>query len=315
MGQLNLILWTVMALSIFILSLLVHMELKDRNIFHEIHDKYRKKRELRTDEENWFVSKYGIIENRSLLYKTDRLMELAGIKKTFPWLSGEVFILILFLSLTGTAALMIKITGNVLLSVFIALSVITAEYLSVIFLKNRTYERIEEDTGLFISILSNHAKGSSDIVTIMTRTYPSMDGPLRELIRKFLSNADKTGDIDFSFDVLKESVDNRTFQTIIVNLKNCMHYMANYEEVLQQMMDQVSVAMSAREERKNILFSMKLTLVSITVMSVIIIALIGKGLGIDVKAILTGSIPGQAILFMTGLLYLFVATRFFVVDR
>ena len=114
---------------------------------------------------------------------------------------------------------------------------------------------------------------------------------------------------------MKESVDNRTFQTIIVNLKNCMHYQANYEEVLQQMMNQVAEAMSAREERKNILFSMKITLVSISIMSVIIVALIGKGIGVDVKAILTGNMAGQFILFITGLLYLFVTTKLFGVDK
>ena len=85
-----------------------------------------------------------------------------------------------------------------------------------------------------------------------------------------------------------------------------MHYQANYEEVLQQMMNQVAEAMSAREERKNILFSMKLTLIAISVMSVIIVALIGKGIGVDVKGILTKNLEGQCILFITGIMYLFV---------
>ena len=149
----------------------------------------------------------------------------------------------------------------------------------------------------------------------MTRTLPSMDGPIKELIKRFLLDAEKTGDIDLALDVMKESVDNRTFQTIIVNLKNCMHYTANYEEVLQQMMNQVAERATAREERKNILFSSKLTLISISAMSVIIVALIGKGIGVDVKTILTENIPGQVILFITGLLYLFVTVKLFGVDR
>lgn len=94
-----------------------------------------------------------------------------------------------------------------------------------------------------------------------------------------------------------------------------MHYQANYEEVLQQMMNQVAEAMSARKERKNILFSMKLTLVSISIMSVIIVALIGKGIGVAVRAILTGNMIGQFILFITGLLYLFVTVKLFGVDK
>jgi RNAse (barnase) inhibitor barstar len=315
MNPVRVALWIVIAISIFIVSLIIHKEFLKRSIFQEIYGKYKGNLEKKVKEENWFVSKYGVIENRSFLYKIDRLLTMSGLKKTFPHLSGEVFISILFISLITTAILVSNLAGNVFLGLFIALAVVTAEFLVVIFLSGRTYNQIEEDTSLFISILSNHAKGSSDIVTIMTRTLPSMDGPIRELIKKFLLDAEKTGDIDVAFDVMKESVDNRTFQTIIVNLKNCMHYQANYEEVLQQMMNQVAEAMSAREERKNILFSMKITLVSISIMSVIIVALIGKGIGVDVKAILTGNMIGQFILFITGLLYLFVTTKLFGVDK
>ena len=315
MNPVRIALWIVIAISIFIVSLIIHKEFLKRSIFQEIYGKYKGNLEKKVKEENWFVSKYGVIENRSFLYKIDRLITMSGLKKTFPHLSGEVFIGILFISLIATAILVSNLACNVFLGLFIALAVVTAEFLVVIFLSGRTYNQIEEDTSLFISILSNHAKGSSDIVTIMTRTLPSMDSPIRELIKKFLLDAEKTGDIDIAFDVMKESVDNRTFQTIIVNLKNCMHYQANYEEVLQQMMNQVAEAMSAREERKNILFSMKITLVSISIMSVIIVALIGKGIGIDVKAILTGNMAGQFILFITGLLYLFVTTKLFGVDK
>ena len=315
MNPVRVALWIVIAISIFIVSLIIHKEFLKRSIFQEIYGKYKGNLEKKVKEENWFVSKYGVIENRSFLYKIDRLITMSGLKKTFPHLSGEVFIGILFISFITTAILVSNLAGNVFLGLFIALAVVTAEFLVVIFLSGRTYNKIEEDTSLFISILSNHAKGSSDIVTIMTRTLPSMDGPIRELIKKFLLDAEKTGDIDVAFDVMKESVDNRTFQAIIVNLKNCMHYQANYEEVLQQMMNQVAEAMSAREERKNILFSMKITLVSISIMSVIIVALIGKGIGIDVKAILTGNMAGQFILFITGLLYLFVTTKLFGVDK
>ena len=315
MNPVRVALWIVIVISTFAVCLIIHKEFLKRSIFQEIYGKYKGNLEKKVKEENWFVSKYGVIENRSFLYKIDRLITMSGLKKTFPHLSGEVFIGILFISLITTAILVSNIAGNVFLGLFIALAVVTAEFLVVIFLSGRTYNQIEEDTSLFISILSNHAKGSSDIVTIMTRTLPSMDGPIRELIKKFLLDAEKTGDIDVAFDVMKESVDNRTFQTIIVNLKNCMHYQANYEEVLQQMMNQVAEAMSAREERKNILFSMKITLVSISIMSVIIVALIGKGIGVDVKAILTGNMIGQFILFITGLLYLFVTTKLFGVDK
>ena len=42
---------------------------------------------------------------------------------------------------------------------------------------------------------------------------------------------------------------------------------------------------------------------------------IGNGIGIDVKEILTSNMVGQAILFITGIMYLFVAVKLFGTDK
>ena len=81
------------------------------------------------------------------------------------------------------------------------------------------------------------------------------------------------------------------------------------------MMGQIAASLSAREERKNILFSMKMTLIVISIASIFIVWVIGRGIGVDVKAILTGNMFGQGILFVTGLLYLFVAVKLFGMDK
>ena len=155
MNPVRVALWIVIAISLFIVSLIIHKEFLKRSIFQEIYGKYKGNLEKKVKEENWFVSKYGVIENRSFLYKIDRLITMSGLKKTFPHLSGEVFIGILFISLITTAILVSNLAGNVFLGLFIALAVVTAEFLVVIFLSGRTYNQIEEDTSLFISILSN----------------------------------------------------------------------------------------------------------------------------------------------------------------
>ena len=182
-------------------------------------------------------------------------------------------------------------------------------------MSGKVYNQIEDGTAIFVSILSNHAKGSSDIVTIMQNTIPSLSGSLKRITEKFVSDSENTGNIDVAFDYMKESVDNRQLQTIIVNLKNCMHYQANYEEVLAQMMGQVVSGLSAREDRKNILFSMKMTLTVISIMAVVIVLIIGAGLDIDVAGSLTGNKIGQVLLLVTGLLYLMVGIKMFKTDK
>lgn len=314
--QMNSILpWAVMFLLIFTFSAIVHKRFKERNVWDNIVKRYRENTDKKLLNEAEFVTRFGSIENNSILYKLDRLVLTSGIKNYLTWVTGEVMLLGMVMAAMAGFFEGAILFQNIFVAIFLTAAQAVAVYVFFKALSGKTYNEIEDGTAIFISILSNHAKGSSDIVTIMDNTIPALNGPLRGIVQKFVADAENTGNVDIAFDYMKESVDNRQLQTIIINLKNCMHYQANYEEVLVQMMGQIAAGLSAREDRKNILFSSKLTLVVISIMQVIIVWIIGAGLGIDVKQILTGNAIGQLLLLVTGLLYLMVGVKMFGTDR
>ena len=98
MDPMRVILWMVISSCIFAASVLVHRAFVEQSLFQKIYGKYRGNLEKRAKEENWFVSKYGVIENRSFLYKVDRLVTMSGLKNSFSFLSGEIFAGILLVS-------------------------------------------------------------------------------------------------------------------------------------------------------------------------------------------------------------------------
>lgn len=307
--------WAVLFILFTALFVLVHKKFKKNNVLETVANRYRESMDEKMMAEAMFVSRFGAMENSSLLYKLDRLVLTSGIRTLLPWLNGEYLILGMILAAVAGMFEGVFIFQNFFVALFLAAAQVVAVYAILLYLSGKTYNRIEDNTAIFISILSNHAKGSSDIVTIMSRTLPSLHGPLRSLVQKFIMDAENTGNVDIAFDYMKESIDNRQLQTIIINLKNCMHYQANYEEVLMQMMSQVAAGLTAREDRKNVLFEMKLTLVIISVMAVVIVWIIGTGLGIDVVGSLTGNTFGQVLLFLTGILYLMVGIKMFGTDK
>ena len=308
-------LWIVLIAALYGTFYFIHKRFQFNSVWENVSRNYKQLMEKKLSKENLFVSKYGGIENKSIFYKLDRLVLTSGIKKYIPWINGEKYFFILILGSLISIVIGLVTSGNVDIALFMGATVFVVMYAWVLARAGKVYNQIEDGTSIFVSILSNHAKGSSDIVTIMQRTRASLEGPLFDLVGRFISDAERTGNVDLAFDYMKESVENRQLQTILVNLKNCMHYQANYEEVLSQMMGQIAASLSAREERKNILFSMKLTLVVISIASALIVFLIGKGIGVDVKSILTGNLFGQGILFITGLLYLFVVIKLFGTDK
>lgn len=313
--MIKLIPWIALFLLVFAFAAILHKRFKERSVWGNLIKRYKDNTEHKLLSEAEFVTRFGAIENNSLIYKMDRLVLTSGAKNIFPWMSGETLLIGMMLAAVAGFFEGNIIAGNVLVASFLMVAQAVAVYAFFKALSGKTYNQIEDGIAIFISILSNHAKGSSDIVTIMNNTIPALTGPLKGIVEKFVSDAENTGNVDIAFDYMKESVDNRQLQTIIVNLKNCMHYQANYEEVLVQMMGQIAAGLSAREDRKNILFSSKLTLTVISIMAVVIVWIIGAGLGIDVKGSLTGNLFGQILLLITGLLYLMVGVKMFGTDK
>lgn len=307
--------WALIFIFAFLFMYFVHKRFTENNVWGKVVKKYKDNVDAKVLSEAEFVTRFGSIENNSVLYKLDRLMLLSGIKNRFSFINGEAFLgAIILASVAGFFEGTI-IFGNGLVGIFLAVAQAVVLYGFAMALAGKTYNQIEDSTAIFISILSNHAKGSSDIVTIFQNTIPSLSGPLKKIAEKFVMDAESTGNVDIAFDYMKESVDNRQLQTIFVNLKNCMHYQANYEEVLAQMMSQVAAGLSAREDRKNVLFSMKITLIVISIMAAVIVLIIGAGLDIDVAGSLTGNFIGQVLLLITGLLYLMVGIKMFKTDK
>jgi len=261
--------------------------------------KEKAKKELEGEEV--FEAEFGQNEKVSIIQRYDRLFFLSGIRK----ISGKTYLMLAFLS-----ALFSFIIGNITDGIFLGLFFLTATlvgfYLNLSIHSGRRYADIEENTPMFIAIMANYSKGSSDIVTIIKHAEPRVSGAIQHLLSDFIANADAFGQTDLAFDIARESVENRQLRIILANLKACSHYEANYETVLNQILQQTTQELSVREQRKNLLLEGKVTVGLVAVITGVIVVMIGRMLGLNVMAIMTGSMIGNAILFAQGIVYLFV---------
>ena len=136
----NLILWIVIAVSLYVALYLIHKRALEKSVFRQLYEYYKGEKERRIAQEAGFIAKYGEIENNSLLYRADRMILQSGLKKYFPKLSGELYLCILTLTFPVTAYVAYGITGNVFLSLFLGVAAVTAEILSVVILSGKTYD-------------------------------------------------------------------------------------------------------------------------------------------------------------------------------
>jgi len=303
----------IIYIALFVLIALLFFFIR-RNT-NGIKDRYKKRVNEKVNKEKDFAKAYGDIENKSIMYKLDRLLLTSGMKRRLPKLSASLFLFIIIATALLGFIASILISQNIYIALFTCAALVVLIFAVLKAMSARIYNEIEDGTEIFVSLLCNHSKGSTDLITIFEGAYMSLDGEYRRLVGTFLSDAKRLGNVDMALDLMKDSIDNKQLRTIIVNLKNCSHFRANYEEVLSQMMSQIAESLTSREERKNVLFSMKITLVVISIASLIIVEIVGAGLDIEVFNILRSNSFGQGLMFITGIMYLFVVTRLFKTDR
>lgn len=79
----NLILWIVIAVSLYAAFYLIHKRALEKSVFRQLYEYYKGEKERRIAQEAGFIAKYGEIENNSLLYRADRMILQSGLKKVF----------------------------------------------------------------------------------------------------------------------------------------------------------------------------------------------------------------------------------------
>lgn len=308
------ILWILIALAIYGACFALHQIYLRQNVASSL-AKRKNAFGKAIDAEQKFQEIYGALENKSIVYKFDRLILMSGIKNKIPFVTTEGYFITMVISALLMFMLGIFFSGNIFLALFLGIAAVVLLYVFLIAQANSIYNKIEDDTSIFVSLLSNHSKGSTDITTIMKKVLPNLKNPMYKLVQKFIQDADSTGSTDLAFDIMKESIDNKQLRTIIVNLKNCSHYQANYEEVLTQMMSQITAGLSARAERKNILWNGKILLATISIMASVIVIMVATMLNIDVREIMLNTMVGQFLLFVMGVIYLSVLVSLFATDK
>ncbi len=307
-------LWIALFVGLFISCFLLHQLYVRQNVANSIVDSRKKALDAAKTKDQRFADEIGAIAHKTLVYKFDRMILTSGIKNKFKFINAETYLIGMVLGFIGGGVIG-TIFGGPFLGIFMGAAVFTVMILFLTIAANKTYSRIEDQISVFVSVLCNHAKGSSDIAMIMKRTLPNLSEPLYSIVRTFITNADFYGSTDIAFDIMKESVDNKRLKIIITNLKSCSHYEANYEDVLQQMVSQITAELSSREERKTILLNGKITVASLTVMTAVILVLIAKMLEIPISQIMFETIVGKVLCTIMGLLYLYILTQLFQTDR
>ncbi len=250
--------------------------------------------------ERWRVEKSqeierGYSDKENLLIKLDKTIRYSNIRKYIPFLNSNIFIFVLVL-LSATALILGAVFGNLVIGIGAAIAVSLTLIIIVLAMANVNYKKTEENILTFVNLVENYSKTNNDLIAILGKTYPYLDEPLKGYVQEAYLLGKRTGDPDLALTTLQNNVQNKRFREIVRNLQICSHYEANYEEVVNDLRQQLIEYLAGKRNKEAMARNARIELSILIATSGVVMYLMGSFMSNNIFAMLNETFVGKLIL-------------------
>ena len=250
--------------------------------------------------ERWRVEKSqeierGYSDKENLLIKLDKTIKYSNIRKYIPFLISNIFIFVLVL-LSATALILGAVFGNLVIGIGAAIAVSLTLIIIVLAMANVNYKKTEENILTFVNLVENYSKTNNDLIAILGKTYPYLDEPLKGYVQEAYLLGKRTGDPDLALTTLQNNVQNKRFREIVRNLQICSHYEANYEEVVNDLRQQLIEYLAGKRNKEAMARNARIELSILIATSGVVMYLMGSFMSNNIFAMLNETFVGKLIL-------------------
>lgn len=237
--------------------------------------------------------------------KLDRLLGYSGIRSRYPFLTPEIYLLIM----AGSAALgyfIMVLAEKRLLGIpalFCGPAVLSL-YLSIQCRHN--YKKTESELLILMNLLDSYSVTASEITGILYRISGYLGEPVRDALEQCYFEAQTTGDITLSLQHLADRIEHPMFKQLIRNLEVSNRYDADFSSVMKSSRRSVQDYLAFRKKRKSISNVAKTEMLMLGLTAVLTFTLMGSILEQSIWEILFHTPAGVGLtVFMASVLLLF----------
>lgn len=227
------------------------------------------------------VRLHGEMDNSKLdlLTRLDRLVAESGIKRTFPFMSGET-VIVAVIVMMAIGIIVGQAINKFVLGIVVGFALSCLVLIALNLMRNRNYRRIESTVTEFINLMDNFSRTTDDIISIIGKTYPYLNEPLRSLAQTCYVEGMQTGNIQMAMGNFERNVPHRMLREIIHNITVCSRHDANYAQVIQDSRKMLMEYLKGKEERRQIVNNGRLEFM--------VIATLGGGMAFMMNGFMDG---------------------------
>lgn len=273
MSALNMVLNVILALQIIIMVFLsLEMLFKDKSKAKELLqfiDKRYEERLLSERAEEIYKKKGK--DKKSLLFKIDNLIYNSNIRKTFRFMSSELFIFIDALLSVTAAFSVYLIFQSYIFSSMAFLAVIILSYAVLREMARMNFDKIDDNIMPFVDALKSSAKIKNSILFMMEEATKSLKEPLKTHNEEFVMEVKRGVPMETAFNNYINKVENIRLKNILKNLYICSMNNADYSKLLTKTKVVIRKYYEEKERRKKKVQTGQVGIIAIILISLVII--------------------------------------------
>ncbi|MBP5281082.1 MAG: hypothetical protein J6Z22_01135 [Lachnospiraceae bacterium] len=238
-------------------------------------------------------------------FSLERQLGYAGLRRRFPFLSAEHFVLLTVLAMAG-CFLVGAMLGGILWGLGFAVCVVLAECAMIVIGKAGEMHAVNENLMKLLDFLGNYSMTSGDVVSVFSQVGKYLEEPIRSALEQCCVEAQTTGDVGLALLSMAEKIEHPQFKELVRNIEVSCRYSADFSVLVSFSRRSVREYLKSCRERKSLLREAGINMALLLGMSVFAMATVNGLLEVSVWTMLFFTIPGRIALgIVIGIVLLF----------
>ena len=297
---------------LFVSAYLIVGYIKHNNVIQDINEKLKENAKNRKNKEELIAIEEGNVEKRNKLFELDLLIEQSGIKKIFPSLTGELFIIFMLVVAVIAFALLDGLVNSVLICISLSVVAAIMLYFVIVLLADKNYRYIEKQIMPFLNIIENYTKTTDDIIDVFGKVYPYLDEPLSSAVQECYVEAMSNGDYRTAFQHFETKIPHEKLSDIIRNIEICSRHEANYDVIVEESRNIMRDYLRSRKEQKVMAQNFTAELVIFTILGFLALNMVNTLISASIWELLFNSFIGN--LFVAALIGVYVFSVYSIIS-
>lgn len=250
----------------------------------------------------------------SIYFWLEKQLCYSGLKRHFPFLCAENFVLFVLLGLAA-CFMAASVIGNFwwgILSIGIFAVLI---WLVITLGKAVQMRSVNENLMKFLDFLGNYSVTSGDVIAVFGQISKYMEEPIQSALEQCCVEAQTTGDVGMALISMADRIENPQFKELIRNIEISCRYSADFSVLVAFCRRSVREYLKNGRERKSLLREAGINLLLLLGMSVFALVTVNGLLEVSVWTILLHTWPGKIAIGIVGFILLLFGMQIYHLEE